>query len=171
LTSLSCTFSLTPLLLSPLALLRPIASLLALVKEIVEGVFPIVGHLYSVNRQLLAGFAGFASRTLLGSRQSTPPSSSSKSTQSGERGVASGEGRAFRTPETFRKEMKALHPELAGSVPHPASSSLSTTAPSYSLKAFEAPKTPLGSNGLGLVDEPASSPAPVKAVPTTMAEE
>ncbi|KPV78617.1 uncharacterized protein RHOBADRAFT_51064 [Rhodotorula graminis WP1] len=37
------------------------------VKELVEGVFPVVGHLYAVNRQGLGWLARIASRTLLGS--------------------------------------------------------------------------------------------------------
>ncbi|GAA5890291.1 hypothetical protein JCM8208_002768 [Rhodotorula glutinis] len=36
------------------------------VKELVEGIFPVVGHLYAVNRQGLGWLARIASRTLLG---------------------------------------------------------------------------------------------------------
>ncbi|GAA5831823.1 hypothetical protein JCM11251_003899 [Rhodosporidiobolus azoricus] len=40
-------------------------------KELIEGVVPVVGHVYALNRQGLAWAAGFASRTLLGSSRKT----------------------------------------------------------------------------------------------------
>jgi hypothetical protein len=41
-------------------------------KEIVEGVFPIIGHLYAINRQGLGLVAGVASRTLFGALKEGP---------------------------------------------------------------------------------------------------
>ncbi|GJN91776.1 hypothetical protein Rhopal_004799-T1 [Rhodotorula paludigena] len=93
-------------------------------KELVEGVFPIVGHLYAVNRQGLGWLAGMASRTLLGQRGPAPPpaqpqpSSALEALKGGawkdkraydeEAALAAGEA-AYRTPRTGAG--KVLYPD------------------------------------------------------------
>lgn len=85
-------------------------------KELVEGVFPIVGHLYAVNRQGLGWLARLASRTLLGSRAPpAPPQKELAALPPGEvkrhdeeAALESGSGEAqYRTP---RSAGKALYP-------------------------------------------------------------
>ncbi|GEM06494.1 hypothetical protein Rt10032_c01g0511 [Rhodotorula toruloides] len=68
-------------------------------KELVEGVFPIVGHLYAVNRQGIGWLAGLASRTLL--KKQPPSTSEAKDEEARLLGMADpagAKGWSFRTP-------------------------------------------------------------------------
>ncbi|BGP12906.1 hypothetical protein JCM10213v2_000823 [Rhodosporidiobolus nylandii] len=108
------------------------------VKELVEGVFPIVGHLYAVNRQACAWAAGWASRTLL-SRAEPARRRGGRSEKEPDLEAA------YRTPEF---KLRPLHIPAGGRA-----------------NALD-PPAPLTANGLGLVQDFAA-PASPKAVPTT----
>ncbi|GAA5902179.1 hypothetical protein JCM6882_006722 [Rhodosporidiobolus microsporus] len=116
-------------------------------KELVEGVFPVVGHLYAINRQGLAWAAGLASRTLLGSRKAPLNSAAEEQKHllsDKERDLEAGYPR---TPErqlpplslssSSRPSVRSLFPDLTGGG-----------------ASLEPPRA-LPSNGLGLVEQKA----------------
>ncbi|EGU13209.1 hypothetical protein RTG_00370 [Rhodotorula toruloides ATCC 204091] len=74
-------------------------------KELVEGVFPIVGHLYAVNRQGIGWLAGLASRTLLRKQSASSEGKDEEARLIGLRSEAGTKGWSFRTPP----------PQLSGS--------------------------------------------------------
>ncbi|GAA6005630.1 hypothetical protein JCM10207_005276 [Rhodosporidiobolus poonsookiae] len=125
------------------------------IKELVEGVFPIAGHLYAVNRQGIAWVAGMASRALLGRKDKPKDEESQALEQRKDRDLE----KAFVTPPAFRRDSLALPPSATSS---PLQAKGTVLSGGLGGGALDGPPT-LPSNGLGLVD--------AKAVPTTMAEE
>ncbi|GAA6058029.1 hypothetical protein JCM3770_003982 [Rhodotorula araucariae] len=86
-------------------------------KELVEGFFPVVGHLYAVNRQGVGWLARIASRALLGA--GAPPRalpSPAPPVHSKLDEAAALEGGQYRTP---RSAAKALYPGAAGDYTSP----------------------------------------------------
>ncbi|GAA5862771.1 hypothetical protein JCM8547_006540 [Rhodosporidiobolus lusitaniae] len=134
------------------------------VKELVEGIFPVVGHLYSLNRQGLAWAAGLASRTLLGSSSGGNDKKALEAAKAKEKErdleAAYGSAAADRgSPQGFRQQIKVLHPDLT------------LSAAALAGRGLEAPRELPSSNGLGLVDSPAVPGETRRAVPTTMQED
>jgi hypothetical protein len=81
-------------------------------KELVEGVFPIVGHLYAVNRQGIGWLAGLASRTLLRRQPSTAADDEARMIGMAEpsaAAAAAAKGWSFRTPPQLSGANKALY--------------------------------------------------------------
>ncbi|GAA5989452.1 hypothetical protein JCM11641_007910 [Rhodosporidiobolus odoratus] len=82
------------------------------VKELVEGVFPIVGHLYSINRQGLAWAAGWASRALFAPRSDAATKEAEKQRLTGKEDLEA----AYLTPEMgSRKSLRPLNTAFDGS--------------------------------------------------------
>ncbi|BGO93031.1 hypothetical protein NBRC10512_004252 [Rhodotorula toruloides] len=78
-------------------------------KELVEGVFPIVGHLYAVNRQGIGWLAGLASRTLLRKQSASSEGKDEEARLIGLRSEAGSKGWSFRTPPQLSGSGKALY--------------------------------------------------------------
>ena len=93
------------------------------VKELVEGVFPVVGHLYAVNRQGLGWLARIASRTLLGgggqaaasaqaqaqAHKALPPGEGKQQLDGDEEAQLEGSAPQHRTPRSTPASSKSLY--------------------------------------------------------------
>lgn len=107
-------------------------------KELVEGLFPLVGHLYSVNRAVIAGVLGIASRTLFG--RGRPPALDEESSHEVKAGMV--------TPEMCPLDDLASD---STSYAYPAGSPLATRKTFLpNVNGYHNAATPRRYHGLGL---------------------
>ncbi|GAA5955037.1 hypothetical protein JCM21900_002766 [Sporobolomyces salmonicolor] len=80
------------------------------IKELLEGVFPIIGHLYAINRQGMGWLAGIASRKLLGRTKDSKGRGAEEATVGMDTSMQTPEGFGAGSRQLYRPPIDATRP-------------------------------------------------------------